>query len=38
MTDYTAHSTVKFTQYIHEKVFTMSPEFTWDMASFVTES
>jgi len=35
MKDYIAHSRVKFSQYMHEKIFTISPEFTWDLGQFV---
>lgn len=38
MEDYTAHKRVYFTQYLHEKVFTMHPQFTWDLDKFVKNS
>jgi hypothetical protein len=35
MTDYTAVSRAVPSIYLHDKIFTISPEFTWEMNQFV---
>ena len=35
MKDFTARSKVYPTPYLYDKIFTLSPEFTWDINTFV---
>ena len=35
MDDYTAHAKVRISRYIHDKIFTMPPQFTYDLNVFV---